>query len=124
MPITPPRRNPAPFLRGPIPLAWLKAAQNAGGSALVVGLLLWYLQGMKKYPDDLVVTRARAKETFGISKERLYWGLNNLESAGLIRSSRGVGRAIRVTIINPQTETESQQPTSYSNILTAELSTY
>jgi DNA-binding GntR family transcriptional regulator len=102
----------------------LKAAQNAGGSALVVGLLLWYLQGMKKYPDDLVVTRARAKETFGISKERLYWGLNNLESAGLIRSSRGVGRAIRVTIINPQTETESQQPTSYSNILTAELSTY
>lgn len=98
----------------------VESSASTGGSALVVGLLLWYLQGMKKYPDDLVVTRARAKDTFGISKERLYRGLNNLESARLIRTNRGAGRAIRVIIINPQTETESQQPTSYSNILTAE----
>ena len=57
---TPPSRPPkapkvsnlrgatAPFIKGPIPLAWMMAAAMLPGKSLHVGLVLWYLAGLKK----------------------------------------------------------------------------
>lgn len=84
---------------GPVPLSWFKAAIEAGGSALAVGLCLWYLKGMTKSLEDLIITRKRAKETLGIEKDGLSRGLDRLETAGLITTTRSRGKAIRVTII-------------------------
>ena len=57
---TPPSRPPGsprvsnlrdaspPFIKGPIPLAWMKAVAMLPGKSLHVGLALWYLAGVKK----------------------------------------------------------------------------
>ena len=87
------------FLKGPVPLPWLVAAQNAGGTALSVGIFLWHLMGMTGSPEDLVVTRKRAKDVMGIGKDALSRGLDRLEAAKLITTTRGQGKAIRVTIL-------------------------
>jgi len=106
LPVTPPHPNrnyhkqpSAPFLLGPVPLSWCKAANEAGGSAMDVGLCLWHLKGMKKSPEDLIITRKRAMEILGIRKDALSRGLDRLETAGLITTTRSQGKAIRVTII-------------------------
>ncbi len=87
------------FLKGPVPLPWLVAAQNAGGTALAVGILLWHLRGFKDAPDVLVVTRKRAKDVMGLGRDALSRGLNRLEKEKLIAATRGQGQAIRVTIL-------------------------
>jgi hypothetical protein len=42
------REASAPFIKGPIPLAWMKAVAMLPGKCLHVGLALWYLVGLKK----------------------------------------------------------------------------
>src|SRR5271166_4644456 len=37
-----------PFIKGPIPLAWITAAAMLPGKSLHAGLALWYLAGLKK----------------------------------------------------------------------------
>jgi hypothetical protein len=105
MPITPahPTRNFSQkptrlFVKGPIPLQWLTTAQKSGGTALAVGILLWHLWGMKDAPGALVVTRKRAKDIMGLGRDALSRGLDRLENAGLVTTTRGRGQAIRVTI--------------------------
>ena len=92
------------FLKGPIPLSWLRAALEAGSAASAVGQYLWYLRGLRKTTENLVVTRKGAKEIMGISKDILYRGLSRLSEANLITTTRGQGKAIRVTIltVNPK----------------------
>ncbi len=106
------RKEPIiPFLKGPVPLSWLALANAAGGSALPVGLCLWYLKGMNGATGELGVTRKRAKDTFGIGERALSRGLVRLESAGLITTTRGKGKAIRVTIVTDgPTKPKPQEP--------------
>ncbi len=42
------QRLKPPFLRGPIPLGWLQRAMRLSGSAICIGIILWYLRGLKK----------------------------------------------------------------------------
>src|SRR5271167_4644062 len=37
-----------PFIKGPVPLAWMKAAAMLPGKSLHAGLALWYLEGLEK----------------------------------------------------------------------------
>ena len=37
-----------PFLKGPIPMAWLNAAAKLPGKTLNVGIAIWWLAGMSK----------------------------------------------------------------------------
>ena len=96
------------FLKGPVPLPWLSMAQHAGGTALGVGVFLWHLKGMTGTTENLVVTRKRAKETMGLGRDALSRGLDRLEAAELITTTRGRGKAIRVTIL-PASPTESDR---------------
>ena len=41
-----------PFIRGPIPLAWLNVAARLPGKTLNVGLAIWWLAGMSKPPPS------------------------------------------------------------------------
>jgi len=38
----------APFIKGPIPWRWIQNAMVLRGSALAVGIALWYFAGLKK----------------------------------------------------------------------------
>jgi len=77
----------------------LVAADEAGGTAYKVGLLLWHLKGLKKTPENLAVTRKVAWDRLKIGRMALTRGLDRLEAAKLITTTRGRGKAIRVTIL-------------------------
>jgi len=95
------------YLSGTVPLLWMVAAEGAGGTAPKVGLLLWHLKGLRKTPENLVVTRKVAWDRLKIGRMALTRGLKRLESAKLITTTRGRGKAIRVTIL-PVSPTEPQ----------------
>jgi hypothetical protein len=95
-------RRPAtePFLRGPIPLAWLARAHRAGGSALAVGLSLWFVRGVsgKRGPVKVDSSTRRRLE---LSRDQTNYGLPALEAAGLIRYvKKGRGHCAVVEILD------------------------
>jgi hypothetical protein len=103
------------FLKGPVPLLWLTASLKAGGSAAAVGLYLWYLRGLRKTSEDLIVTRRGALAALGVKERTLRRGLGKLETAGLVSTTRGRGKAIRVTLLRlegPPTPATQPLPTS------------
>ena len=94
----PPRRMTEPFLKGPIPLTWLRAAATSpGASPLAVGLLLWHLQALTK--SDEVVLSATARAKLGVERKAAYRGLSALEERGLVHVIRKRGQAPRVRIV-------------------------
>jgi hypothetical protein len=88
------------FLRGPIPLGWLRRAADLPGKALAVGLALWFLRGCRKC-RTVRLTR-RTLKRFGVKRKPGYLGLRNLEGASLVRVSRHVGKSPVVTILLPK----------------------
>jgi hypothetical protein len=96
------------FLRGPVPLAWLRCAAELPGKALAVGLMLWFLRGCRKR-RTVRLTR-RTLQRFGVGRKPGYRGLKNLEAAGLVRVRRRVGRSPVVTICHRQQPGEPASP--------------
>ena len=72
-----------PFLRGPIPLAWLARAHRAGGSAMAVGLSLWFVRGVSGKRGPFKVDRS-VRRRFELSRDQTHYGLRALEAAGLV----------------------------------------
>ena len=88
-----------PFLRGPVPLAWLARAHAAGGSALAVGLALWFVRGVsgKRAP---VKVDSSVRRRFELSRDQTGYGLRALEAAGLAQYvTKGRGRCAVVEIL-------------------------
>lgn len=91
-----PRRRPGrkgprgtqPFLRGPVPMEWLAAAHDAGGSALAVGLALWFLRGVLGDPGPVKVTSA-VRRRLRLTQDESRRGLRALEASGLARVVKG-----------------------------------
>jgi hypothetical protein len=73
-------RTAGRFLKGPIPMAWIAAADKAG--ALMVGICLWYLSGLNKSATFKASNAALAP--WGINRERKARGIRKLADAGLI----------------------------------------
>ena len=89
-----------PFIRGPIPLDWItRATSIPRRNAMVVGLVLFYLAGLKKERTGLVLTVRRCKP-FGLGRKSVQRGLADLEKSGLIRVSRLAGQSPRVDILS------------------------
>ena len=89
-----------PFLRGPIPLVWLARAHAAGGSALAVGLSLWFVRGVSGKRGPVKVDRA-ARRRFELSPDQTGYGLRALEAAGLVAYvMEGRGRCPVVEIVD------------------------
>ena len=97
------KRRPAmasqPFLRGPIPLAWLARAHEAGGSALAVGLALWFVRGVSGQRGPVKVGSS-VRRRFNLSRDQTGYGLRALEAARLVDYvKRGRGRCAVVEIL-------------------------
>lgn len=93
------RKKTEPFLKGPIPIAWLAKAAEMGGSSLAVGICLWFQHGVRGGAGPIKVTKA-VRRRLGVSPDRLQRGLKGLERAGLIRfDQRGRGHCAVVQIL-------------------------
>jgi hypothetical protein len=88
-----------PFLKGPIPMAWLKAAAELPGKAFQLGIAIWWLRPMSK-TKSFKLTR-RALDFVNISRDATYDALKRLEESGLIRVTRLPGRRATVEVVTP-----------------------
>ncbi|MGB7914699.1 MAG: hypothetical protein WCF79_05305 [Rhodomicrobium sp.] len=70
-----------PFIKGPIPLAWMKAAAMLPGKCLQVGLALWYLAGLQK--TNTVALGNHLLQSFGVDR-KAKGRCQALERAGLV----------------------------------------
>lgn len=80
------------FIKGPVPVWWLrKAWTECRPASLVFGLLLFLRQGMGVKPKP--ITKAEM-ELFGITRWSKREALEDLERAGLIRLRKERGRLV------------------------------
>ena len=89
-----------PFLRGPIPLAWLARAHRAGGSAMAVGLSLWFVRGVSGKRGPVKVDSS-TRRRFELTRDQTGYGLRALEAAGLVGYvKKGRGHCAVVEILD------------------------
>jgi hypothetical protein len=86
-----------PFLKGPIPMAWLKSAAELPGKALHLGIAIWWLYPMSK-TRSFKLTR-KALDYVGISRDAAYDALKRLEERRLVRVERLPGQRPTVQIL-------------------------
>jgi hypothetical protein len=95
-----PGRQAGRFLKGPIPLAWLRRAAVLPGKALAVGLAVWFLSGLRGGRKDGLKLTRNTLEQLGVTdrwaKSR---GLQALREAGLIEYVSKHGKNPVVTLL-------------------------
>ncbi len=106
-PPSPPAKRPkvsnlrgvtAPFIKGPIPLAWMKAAAMLPGKSPHVALVLWYLAGLKK--TRTVALGNRLLKSFGVDRKAKGRCLKAMQGAGLITVVSRAGCNPIVTLLD------------------------
>ena len=88
----------APFLKGPIPMAWLNEAAKLPGKALNLGIAIWWLAGMSK--TTAFKLTGKALDQLDISRDAASSALKRLEAQGLIRVQRLPGQRPTVEILS------------------------
>jgi hypothetical protein len=96
------------FLKGPIPWRWLERAAPLSGKALALGLVLWFLKGLRKH--STVRLEPSKVRSLGLSRRQCYRALDALEQAGLVAVQRHLGSAPSVTIIVGPDESKGSEP--------------
>ena len=86
-----------PFLKGPIPLSWLVKAGTFSKSALMVGLVLWHMDGMKGQ-KTFRVGRGDIAKLLGVSQLNVLRGIKRLEEGNLIFVLREPGQKLIITM--------------------------
>ena len=86
-----------PFLKGPIPMAWLNAAAKLPGKTLNVGIAIWWLAGMAKTKTFKLT--GKALNQLGVSRDAASDALKRLEENGLILVKRLPGQRSTVEIL-------------------------
>jgi hypothetical protein len=82
------RRQREPFLRGPVPMAWLAKAQTLTKAAMGVSLALWFQKGVRGRGGPVKVTSA-VRRHMGLSNDQTRRGIQALATAGLLRVCKG-----------------------------------
>ena len=95
---TPSAEKCSPYLRGPIPWAWLQNATRLGGNALATGLAVWHLRALNKSLEFKGSLR-RLGKCSGLSEKQTRTGLHRLEGAGLVKVFRAAGKSPTITLI-------------------------
>jgi len=91
---TPPIRGK--FIAGPVDVDWVCQASRLGVKALLVGLALWHLRGLRK-ADTFVVSNLMLRH-WGIQPDAKSRALRKLEKGGLITIERRGKRSPQVTL--------------------------
>lgn len=85
------------FLKGPIPLAWLRLAAEQPGKALVVAIELWFRAGIEKR-RTIRISLSNLRVAPHLSRSSASRGLAALERAGLVTVVRRMGQKPTVTL--------------------------
>jgi hypothetical protein len=85
------------FIAGPVDVSWVCRASRLGVKALLVGLALWHLRGLRK-ADTFIVSNVMLRD-WGIQPDAKRRGLRTLEKAGLIHIERRGKRSPQVTLV-------------------------
>ena len=94
-------RQTAPFLSGPVPVAWLAAANVAGGSALALGIALWFHRGLRKKYGPILRVNAAVRKAMDLTPDQARRAVAALASKGLIHiHTGGRGRCTEVEILD------------------------
>lgn len=96
-----PRHQPGErFIRGPIPLAWFKAASTCGERAEAVAVLLWYAAGYQRR-NPVKLTPVILGE-LGVHPKTARRVLARMSNRGLVHCEFARGRSPVVTIVSPE----------------------
>jgi DNA-binding transcriptional ArsR family regulator len=82
---------------GPIDVPWVRQAAQLGVTALLVGLALWYLKGLRR-ADAFIVSNLMIAE-WGVRPDAKRRALRKLEQAGLVSIERREKRSPLVSLI-------------------------
>lgn len=102
------RATTGEFLRGPVPMAWLRHAVELGSAAVSAGIALWFVAGMSR-STEVEATHARLGRSIGVSPRTIMRGVEALEGAGLIRVVHRVGRGSRVVLVKTPNRVSNQE---------------
>jgi CRP-like cAMP-binding protein len=98
-----------PFLKGPIPMAWLNAAAKLPGKTLNLGIAIWWLAGMAKTKTFKLTGKALGQ--LGVSRDAASSALKRLEARGLIRVQRSPGQRPTVEILSVASDVTKSENT-------------
>jgi len=107
--LNPSRRVPQQrgrFLKGPVPLGWLREAGKLPGKTLHVGMELWFQVGLHRSHE--VRFSYTSGSEFGVTRHSAYRALRALEQAGLIIVNRHRGRSPIVRIVKGELPLEKR----------------
>lgn len=90
------------YLKGPVPLDWLTRAAELPGSAVKVGLAIWYLAGRQR--SKTVRLTNTILDNFGVDRQGKYRALKALAEARLIDYQGEHGKNPAVTILEIKNE--------------------
>jgi DNA-binding transcriptional ArsR family regulator len=85
------------FIAGPVDVSWVCQASRLGVKALLVGLALWHIKGLRR-DISFLVSNLMVQE-WGVQPDAKRRALRALEKAGLITVERRGKRSPRVTLI-------------------------
>jgi hypothetical protein len=85
------------FIAGPVDVSWICQASHLGVKALLVGLALWHIKGLRK-TDTFIVSNLMLHD-WGIQPDAKRRALRALEGAGLIKVKRRAKRSPLITLV-------------------------
>jgi hypothetical protein len=85
------------FIAGPVDVVWLLQARRIGVTALLVGLALWHIKGLRK-TETFIVSNLMLQE-WDIQPDAKRRALRALERAGLVKIERRGKRSPQVTLV-------------------------
>ena len=108
------------FIQGPLPGSWMETAANLPGHSLHVALAIWYVRGLAKNKNKIVLERFHLNR-FSVKKDSARRALQRLQDAGLIEYHKS-GHKFIITVLkatskNPPIAVEVFTKPRGSNIL-------
>jgi len=92
----------APYLGGPVPMAWLADAVTAGGAALTLGVSLWFYRGLRKKYGPILRVDANVRKVMNLTADQARRAVAALAARRLIHvHTGGRGRCAEVEILDP-----------------------
>jgi hypothetical protein len=85
------------FIAGPVDVVWLLQARRLGVTALLVGLALWHIKGLRR-SDTFILSNLMLQEG-DIQPDAKRRALRALERAGLVKIERRGKRSPQVTLV-------------------------
>jgi hypothetical protein len=87
------------FIKGPVSVVWLIQAAKLGVKPLLLGLVLWYLSGLRK-AKTMLLSNVTCRE-WGIEPDAKRRALLKLEKARLVAVDRFGRKSPKVTLLHP-----------------------